>query len=223
MNLEHELRTLPIAFPDEPDLRATVLARLGRPRERSRWQPIAALAVVAALGALFAIPQTRAAILRVLEIGGVRIERTESQPQGERSTLVTGRRVRLDEARRAVQFTLAVPRRYQRIYLDRSIPGGMVSFVDDGRVLSQWQGEQLYEKSVGPGSTVQRVQVDFAPGVWIAGAPHSVTFVDRNRVPRHHTRRLAGNVLIWQRGTVTYRLEGAETLEEALALVPRNP
>ena len=134
MNLEHELRTLPIAFPDEPDLRATVLARLGRPRERSRWQPIAALAVVAALGALFAIPQTRAAILRVLEIGGVRIERTESQPQGERSTLVTGRRVRLDEARRAVQFTLAVPRRYQRIYLDRSIPGGMVSFVDDGRV-----------------------------------------------------------------------------------------
>jgi hypothetical protein len=221
VNLEQELRALDIAFPPEPDLRANVLGRLERPQRR-RWLA-ASLAVVAAFGALLAIPQTRAAILRVLEIGGVRIERTETQPMAPRASLVTGARVTLAQARRAVDFDLAVPRQYERVYLNRGIPGGMVSFVWDGRVLSQWQGEQIYQKSVGPGTTLREVQIDFAPGVWITGAPHSLTFVDRNGMPRRQTRRLAGNVLIWHRAGITYRLEGANSLDEALTLVPRNP
>jgi hypothetical protein len=223
MNLEHELGALPIAFPREPDLRANVLARLERPQRRWSRALVGALVVLAAIGALFAIPQTRAAILRALDIGGVRIERVETQPRAPRAALVTGREVTLAEARRAVQFELAVPRWYDRVYLNRGVAGGMVSFVGQGRVLSQWPGQQIYEKSVGPGTTVQRLQVDFAPAVWLTGAPHSVTFVDRFGNARHQTRRLAGNVLIWNRGVVTYRLEGAESLEEALSLVPRNP
>lgn len=218
MTIEQELRGLEIAFPPAPDLRANVLGRLERPRRR-RWL-IATLAVVAAFGALLAIPQTRAAILRVLEIGGVRIERTDTQPTGERSPLVTGRRVTLAEARSAVQFPLAVPSTYERVYLNADVPGGMVSFVWNGHVLSEWQGEQIYQKSVGPGTEIQQVQVDFAPGAWVTGAPHSLTFVDRNGVPREQTRRLAGNVLIWHRAGVTYRLEGAKSLAEALKLVP---
>jgi hypothetical protein len=220
VTIEQELRGLEIAFPPAPDLRANVLGRLERPRRR-RWL-IATLAVVAAFGALLAIPQTRAAILRVLEIGGVRIERTETQPTGQRSPLVTGGRVTLAQARRAVEFRLAVPPTYERVYLNRGVPGGMVSFVWNGHVLSEWQGEQIFQKSVGPNTRIQRVQVDFAPGVWITGAPHSLTFVDRNGVPRQQTRRLAGNVLIWHRAGVTYRLEGARSLDEALTLVPRN-
>ena len=223
MNLEHELRALPIAFPAEPDLRANVLARLEQPRRRWRWQLVAVLVVVAALGALLAIPQTRAAILRVLEIGGVRIERTETQPRAGRSSLVTGTRVTLDEARRAVHFDVVAPSAESTVYLNRGIPGGMVSFVWDGHVLSEWQGEQVFQKSVGPGTRVRQVQVDFAPGVWLTGAPHSLTYLDRNGVPRHQTRRLAGNVLIWFRNGVTYRLEGAKSLGEALKLAPRNP
>jgi hypothetical protein len=221
VNLEHELRGLGIDFPSEPDLRSNVLARLERPHRR-RWLA-ASLAVLAACGALLAIPQTRAAILRVLEIGGVRIERTETQPTGQRSALVTGSRVTLADAQREVHFPLAEPTQYERVYLNRSIPGGMVSFVGDGFVLSEWQGEQIYQKSVGPNTRIQRLQVDFAPGVWITGALHSLTYVDRRGVPRHQTRRLAGNVLIWTRSGVTYRLEGASTLEQALELAPRNP
>jgi hypothetical protein len=221
VTIEQELRALDIAFPPEPDLRANVLGRLERPQRR-RWL-IASLAVVAAFGALLAIPQTRAAILRVLEIGGVRIERTETQPTGERSALVTGQRVTRAEAQSAVEFPLALPREYEGVYLNTAVPGGMVSFVWDGHVLSEWQGEQIYQKSVGPDTEVHQVQVDFAPGVWITGAPHSLTFVDRNGVPREQTRRLAGNVLIWDRAGVTYRLEGAKTLEAALKLVPGNP
>jgi hypothetical protein len=220
VTLEQELRALEIAFPPEPDLRANVLARVERPPRR-RWL-VPALAVVAAFGALLAIPQTRAAILRVLEIGGVRIERTETRPSAQRAALVTGQRVTLAEARGAVDFPLAVPGRFERVYLDRRVPGGMVSFAWDGRVLSEWQGEQIYEKSVGPGTEIRHVQIDFAPGVWLTGAPHSLTFVDRTGVPRRLTRRLAGNVLIWHRAGVTYRIEGAQTLDEALSLVPRD-
>jgi hypothetical protein len=212
---------LAIVFPPEPDLRANVLPRLERPRRR-RWL-VVTLAVVAACGALLAIPQTRAAILRVLEIGGVRIERTEDQPTATRTAAITGGTVTLDQARRAVRFTLLVPSQYERVNLHRGVPGGMVSFLWDGYVLSEWQGEQLFEKSVGPRSRIRQVQVDFAPGVWITGAPHAVTYLDREGEPRHQTRRLAGNVLIWNRGGVTYRLEGAKNLQEALSLVPRNP
>lgn len=222
MNLEHELRGLQIEFPAEPDLRSTVLARLERPPRRRTWL-VAGLAMLAACGALLAIPQTRAAILRVLEIGGVRIERTETQPQAPRGALATGSPVTLAAARRAVQFPLAVPESYDRIYLNRSVPGAMASFVWDGHVLSEWQGEQIYQKSAGPGTQIEDVQVDFAPGVWMTGAPHTLTFVDRTGMPREQTRRLAGNVLIWHRAGVTYRLEGASTLEEALSLAPRNP
>lgn len=221
MNLEQELRGLAIGFPPEPDLRANVLARLEQPRRRRRL--VVTLAVVAACGALLAIPQTRAAILRVLEIGGVRIERTEDQPTATRTAPITGGPVTLDQARRAVRFTLLVPPQYERVHLHRGVPGGMVSFLWDGHVLSEWQGEQLFEKSVGPGSRIRRMQVDFAPGVWITGAPHAVTYLDRQGEPRHQTRRLAGNVLIWNRGGLTYRLEGANSLQEALSLVPRNP
>jgi hypothetical protein len=136
---------------------------------------------------------------------------------------VTGGPVTLEQARRAVQFTLAVPRQYERINLNRGVPGGMVSFLWDGYVLSEWQGEQIFQKSVGPNTRVQHVQVDFAPGVWLEGAPHELTYTDRTGEPRHQTRRLAGNVLIWHRAGITYRLEGAKSLEEALRLAPGNP
>jgi hypothetical protein len=47
-------------------------------------------------------------------------------------------------------------------------------------------------------------QVEVAPGVsglWISGAPHAVFFPGASP-------RLAGNVLVWARDGVTYRLEG---------------
>jgi hypothetical protein len=221
VNLEQELRALPIAFPAEPDLRANVLARLERRQRRWRSQLVAVLAVLAAFGALLAIPQTRAAILRVLEIGGVRIERTETEPRGVLAAPVTGRRVTLEEARRAVTFELAVPRERATVYLNRGIPGGMVSFVWGEYVLSQWQGEQLpyVQKSAGPRTQLRELSVEGARGVWITGAPHSVVFVDRNGQPREQTRRLAGNVLVWERDGVTYRLEGADSRDEARDVV----
>ena len=195
--IEQELRDLRVWFPPEPDLERRVLGRVER--RRRRWLVPVLLAAVAAVGALFAIPQTRAAILDFFRIGGVEVER----------------RVTLDDARAAAGFDLVVPDAEFETYYEPPI----VSMKWSRFVLSQWRGEQLpfVQKQVGPASQTVSVSIDGATGLWITGARHEVIW----RVPgtthlQVRERRLVGNVLIWERGTVTYRLEGARSLDEAL-------
>lgn len=226
MNLDQELRALghELALPPVPNLIPEVRARIERPaRPRFRLAlAIVGATLVATLAALLAIPQTRAAILRFLRIGGERIERVETQPTapaGPRTPL--GRRVTLDQARAAIEFELGVPDDYRAVYLDRSIPGGMVTFVLAPRVVvSEWPGTQLpyVQKQVGPRTRVEQVEVDGAPGVWLTAAPHVVIFRSPDGETRFRERRLAGNVLVWERDGVTFRLEGMRTKRGALEL-----
>ncbi len=137
MNLEHELRALPIAFPDEPDLAPRVLARLERPARR--WWLVPALAALAVAGALFAIPQTRAAILDLFRIGGVEVQRVETQPRAPVRPPALGREVSFATAQRTVDFPLLSPRDPFTAYVD----GPMVNLRWKRYVLSQWRGEQL--------------------------------------------------------------------------------
>ena len=217
MNLEHELRALPIAFPDEPDVEARVLARVER-RPRRRWL-VPALAVVAAVGALLAIPQTRAAILDLFRIGDVAVERVGTQPSAPVREAFLGRSVTLGQAQAAVDFPVLAPNSGFETYLDESVRGGMVNLRFDGLVLSQWRGEQLpfVEKQVGPRSETVGVLVDGARGLWIGGAEHVIAYGDRDGI-HFKERRLVGNVLIWERDGITYRLEGPGTRAHALAV-----
>lgn len=217
MNLEHELRALPLAFPPEPDFEALVLARLER--RRRRWL-VPALAVVAATGALLAIPQTRAAILDFFRIGDVSVERVGTQPRAPDREAQLGRPVSFDDAEDAVDFPLLAPDVAFDAYLDERVRSGMVNLRFGGLVLSQWRGEQLpfVEKQVGPNSLTVPLEVEDAPGLWIAGARHEIVYRDGGEVV-FKSRRLAGNVLIWERDGITYRLEGASTRLQALAVV----
>ena len=218
MNLEHELRALPIAFPDEPDLVSGVLARIDRPARR--WWLVPALAALAVAGALLAIPQTRAAILDLFRIGGVEVRRVETQPRAPVRPPVLGREVSLATAQSTVDFPLLVPDDPFTAYVD----GPMVNLRWKRYVLSQWHGEQLpfAQKQVGPGSQTAGVEVRGVPGFWITGARHEIVYRDpATDQILFKTRRLAGNVLIWEAGDVTYRLEGAKTLADARA-VARN-
>ena len=54
--------------------------------------------------------------------------------------------------------------------------------------------------------------------LWIEGDPHF--FFSRDRTGRgvDESDRLAGSVLLWERGDLTLRLEGAPTRERALAI-----
>jgi len=217
MSLEHELRALPIAFPDETDLAPRVLARLERPARR--WWLAPALVAVAASGALLAIPQTRAAILDFFRIGGVEVQRVETQPRAPLRAAALGREVPFEVAQRAVDFPLLAPSS-SIAYVD----GRMVNLRWKRYVLSQWRGEQLAfaQKQVGPGSQTVGVDVRGATGLWITGARHEIIYRDpRTSQIVAKSRRLAGNVLIWEAGGVTYRLEGARTVADARA-VARN-
>ncbi len=218
MNLEHELRALPIAFPDEPDLAPHVLARLELPVRR--WWLVPTLAALAVAGALFAIPQTRAAILDLFRIGGVEVQRVETQPRAPVRPPELGREVSLATAERAVDFPLLVPRDPFTAYVDEP----MVNLRWKRYVLSQWHGEQLpfAQKQVGPASRTVGVEVRGRTGLWITGARHEIIYRDpaTDQIVAK-SRRLVGNVLIWEAGDVTYRLEGARTVADARA-VARN-
>ena len=218
MNLEHELRGLPIDFPPEPDLTGRVRGRLEQPRSRRPWL-VPALALVAAVGALLAIPQTRGAIFDFLHIGGVEVQRVATQPQAPARAADLGSETDVDEAQDRVDFPLVAPNAEFTTYYDDSVPGGMVNMTWSGFVLSQWHGDQLAfaQKQVGPGSRTVSVSVNGAPGLWITGARHEIVYRDRSGQIDAKTRRLAGNVLLWDKDGITYRLEGAKTRAQALA------
>lgn len=239
--LERALRELgrELDFPPEPELALAVGRRVraeaGARRPRLvRRRPLAlAFALVAvALAAALAVPQARTALLELLGIRGATVERVETLPPTDpNARLVPGERVSFEEAQAAVAFRIvALPgkdgSRCGAFYLDRSVPGGMVSVVcpEQGMprlVLTQFLGAHTpyVEKLAGAGTRASYVDVDGAQGVWLEGAPHVVVFRNANGDVQERTRRLAGDVLLWEHGAITYRLEGdLRSREDALRI-----
>jgi hypothetical protein len=87
-------------------------------------------------------------------------------------------------------------------------------------VLTQWLASViLFDKLVDHYARSQFVDVAGAPGIWIEGGDHAVFYLGRasateDRVGGH----LAGNVLVWHRGQISYRLELGGTLADAVEL-----
>ena len=78
--------------------------------------------------------------------------------------------------------------------------------------------QQLMGKAIGPGTTLEPVDMAGAPGFWLAGSPHLFFLRDANGVPQMETLRLAENTLLWERGGVTYRLEAQVSRDEAVRI-----
>ena len=97
--LERSLRTLQVEWPATPD----VASRLElAPRRSRRWIAVAAVAVALAIGAAFAVPQSRSAILRFFHLGGVSVERVETLPPAEQRPLAAALGQVVDDARLAL-------------------------------------------------------------------------------------------------------------------------
>jgi hypothetical protein len=211
MDLERELRALRVEWPATP-----VLALQVR-RRRGRW-PVAVAIALAALVVAFAVPQSRASILHFFDIGRVHVRLVETLPpaQARPLSIGLGKRVSLAEARSdfpglLLPETTTVP----ALYLAR---GNVVSilFVHEGEpvLLSELLGGGgAYLKKLAAGSTgIEPVHVGDAFGLWLSGGPH-VFFTPQR------SSRLAGNVLLWESDSTTYRLEGRKLGKtEALAL-----
>jgi hypothetical protein len=218
--------------PEPPDVVTAVSARLGRrPRPSFRWRAALAVALVAlaVLAATLAIPDARSALLRILHIGGERIELVDELPSipptGDlESTL--GARISLADTRRMLGPGFReLDERPDRVYVDAV---GTVWFLygtpERARLLVAQTPHLALDrgltagKLVGPGTRVDDVSVDGSRGLFLSGAPHLVGLVGRNGAVVAETVHLARDVLVWSSGGVTYRLEGDFTRDEALRL-----
>lgn len=221
-----ELRELGarLAVPPEVDLTTAVRERLATPPPGPRRVRVWVAAAVAALIAtVAAVAPARAAVVEVvgdlLRVAGVEVRREPPRqalpvtpsalptatasaafPVGVPSLLGEP-----DEVQRSDPDTAGSPRVVTLIYR-----GGTVRLDEfDGRL------DTTFFKTA---PDARFVEVEGSAGAaWLPG-PHPVTYVGRDGVPRTATARLAGPTLIWATDTVTYRLEGIPTLEEAIAV-----
>lgn len=90
-----------------------------------------------------------------------------------------------------------------------------------GLVLTQFRGTVdpgFFGKIVGPGTTVDRVDVAGSAGYWVSGDLHFFFYSDPQGRIVEESRRFVGDTLVWTEGGVTYRLETATGLERALEI-----
>lgn len=196
-DLERQLRELgdALAF-DDAELADAVLARIeAEPASRHRiWPAAAAVLLLVALGVAL-LPDARHAVAKWFGLDGVEIE---IDPELVLESLAT-----------------APP----PVVVD--LPGpGESSVIDVGGrqiLVSTLDGELspgLITKSVQSSAQVTEVDVDGAPGLWIAGSAHEILY--ESAAGEIVFERMAADTLLWQRGEVLMRVEGFERLDDAL-------
>lgn len=217
----------------------------GQPPRRPllrRFVPVAgALAGLVAMLLTFS-PGTRDAVADFLGIGGVRIERVAPRdvPTPAMGGIFDfGDRVSLDEAKSRVGFDVLVPTlsalgEPDEVYHSpRRPPGGLVALVYGGRpgfepdpvtdvsvLITQFQARlesgDFFKKLAGPATTIRPVEVNGAEGYWLSGGAHSFVYRDADGNIVEESLRLVANVLLWEQGDVTLRIETTGRLRGAL-------
>jgi hypothetical protein len=243
-DLERDLQALAVelAYPPTPDLAPGVRARLEiaplrrRPALRRVAVAVAVALLLLAAGAVAAVPGIRHSVKDWLGLGSVRIERVPKLPALPPSPgrgLSLGRPTTLAAARSQVAFPIVAPARApDEIYVAGSPPGGEVTFVyrprrslppapgtNTGMLITEFRGRQpraYIGKSLGPGTTAEQVTLRGGHGVWISGSPHQFAYVDARGRAREQFLRLAGNTLLWRRGSLLLRLEADVSKSTAL-------
>jgi len=221
MELESELRSLAaeIEWPRTPALRPELAPRR-RPMWRGRPLALAVTVVTLALAALFAVPQSRGAILRFFGLGAVHIEFVERLPAAQEQPLSSrlGPAISIADARDLLGRPPLQPPFTPPPTLHARDGIVSVLFLHEGEpvLLSEiGSGGRLLKKIAGSNTSVQWQRVGDDAAIWMAGDRHVVVFP-------HAAPQLAGHVLVWQDGNLTLRLEGAHlTLRDALALAEK--
>jgi hypothetical protein len=246
--MEARLRTAAATFPypPTPDIAAGVRRRLQRapsrrPDLRRRWATAVLLAALAA-AALLSVPQVRAGLLEVIQIGVIRILLASPTPSATPTGAVTrtppatapvltsvldlAGETTLAEARELANFTILLPSypadlgQPDRVFVqDMGGPVVVLVWVDPAQPgtarlsLHQFGPDSFAAEKVQP-QLVATTTVNGNPAVWTEG-PY--LFILRNG--KLDQRRLVdGHVLVWEDSGMTYRVETSLTLEEAVKI-----
>lgn len=246
--LERQLTQLgrELDWPDTPDLAAVVTARLpvaARPRRalprpsgfrRSLAIALAGLLVLAG-GVFAAVPSVRDSVLEFFGLQGATIERrVELPPVPDLQQLALGDRTTLAAAAAESGFKPLVPRaagRPNAVYLDarnavslayRPRPGMPESRGTGlGLLVTEFRGDFAPEyvgKIGGQATVIEQLRVDGERAIWLEGAPHVFFYRDTDGSFVDETLRIAGNVLLLERGPLLIRFEGAFSRAHALEL-----
>jgi hypothetical protein len=79
-----------------------------------------------------------------------------------------------------------------------------------GLLVTEFRGsveEDLFQKMLGPDTTLTPVTVGDEGGWWIDGAPHDFVYLDSRGEVIFDTRRAVGDTLIWTKNELTFRME----------------
>ena len=210
----------------------------------SRWARAAvALAAAAAVlaGVLVLSSGARRAVAGWLGIGGVRIHIVPTLPSAGPlvSELDLGRPVTLAQARTEAGFRIRVPSdpalgtpdaialrtgfiQHQVWLVYRARPGIPPAVGTGVAVLvSEFRGSidsSVVKKLLSAGTSLRAVTVNGQNGFWISGRPHDVAYLDDRGRPLSDLVRLAGNVLVWDEGGLTFRIEADLPLARVLEI-----
>lgn len=216
-----------------------------RPVLQPAWQSVAvALVVLIALlsGTLAFSPTARRAVAGWLGLRGVRIQFTptpSASPLPLGTGLNLGEKLTLAEAQAQVPFQIVVPHAVDlgppdAVYLRSGNFAEQVTLLwharpglpkaretGEGLLLTEFKAtvdSAFIKKIAFEATTLDPVRVNGGDGFWIAGAPHELEFVDPNGAVLPDTVRLAGNVLLWEQGDLTIRIEGKLSKDMALKI-----
>lgn len=78
--------------------------------------------------------------------------------------------------------------------------------------------EGYLKKVLEPGTSIQAQAVNGHEGFWISGEPHQLVYVRPDGTGEDDAIRIVGNVLAWNDGNLTFRIEGARDLVTALRI-----
>jgi hypothetical protein len=182
--------------PPMPDVAGVVLERLADRRAGHRvgvpWK-VAAAVVLLAVGVAIVVPQSRDVVSGWLGLDRVTIERREDgSPPTPSAPPPTG----------------SLPR--------EPGPDGSLIVVDGRAVLvAELDGrlsDVMITKTLAPDAPVRALDIDGAPALWIESTHDVLIEVDGAPV----VERVAGSTLLWQDGDVLRRIEGFETLDDAI-------
>ncbi|MGZ4410857.1 MAG: hypothetical protein ACXVY8_01865 [Gaiellaceae bacterium] len=168
---------------------------------------VGAVLLLVAVAATMLVPGARSAVLRFFHIGGATIEQVQTLPRVQRRPLAAtlGRPVGGAEAEQALGAPVLLPRTGGRaqLYLAGTVVSSLFESAAGPLLVSEFPSAPagLLVKKLATGATrIVAVSVSGSQGFWIEG-PHAL--FEPGLPPR-----LAGNVLLWDHGAVTYRLEG---------------